>query len=299
MSERERKGFLVLSVLIGFIAIVPVLYSFYLRKGEQEAIVVINRSIVHKAVSLPEREERRYTGENTQIQRAKKEVQLFSFDPNNLPAEQWEQLGFTEKQVQVIQNYQAKGGRFRTKADVAKLYVVSEADFERIAPYISLPDMLPAREKVVSAEKTADRTDRRIETLRIDLATADTLSLQRMQGIGPVLASRIVKFREALGGFHSLAQVKEVYGISAEQYAKMEPSLILGDNPVQKLPVNALTEETLAQHPYISWKEARHIVRYREQHGAFTALTDLEKMHALDEEFIRKIGPYLDFVTRD
>src|SRR5690606_39584975 len=77
--------------------------------------------------------------------------ELFPFDPNDLSEAKWKMLGFTEKQIRVIKNYESKGGQFRTKADVAKLYVVSAEHFERLAPYSRLPETIPASPRVADS----------------------------------------------------------------------------------------------------------------------------------------------------
>src|SRR5699024_5919816 len=87
----------------------------------------------------------------------REEPELFSFDPNNLPIEKWKALGFSEKQAQTIKNYEMKGGRFRTKADVAKLYVVSDEDFTRLAPYITLPEKVSVPSNVYSSDKASKK----------------------------------------------------------------------------------------------------------------------------------------------
>lgn len=296
MSENERRGFLVLSILIGLIGIVPFLYSVYTKQTVVEE-VLISRIVAEELETLApysaaKRSDQIIAGESAVGIRTAEE--LFPFDPNNLSEAKWKMLGFTEKQIRVIKNYESKGGQFRTKADVAKLYVVSAEHFERLAPYIRLPETIPASPRVAESWVKGRTTTEKVK-LHIDLSIADTAALQQIWGIGSVLASRILKFREALGGFHQLEQVKEVYGISDEQFEKMQPLLFLGDKPLKKIAVNQLTAAQLAQHPYISHKEAMHIVSYREQHGAFTSETDLTKLYALTDDFLRKIAPYLDF----
>lgn len=285
-----------LSILIGLLGIVPFLYSIYTKRTVGEE-VLISRIVAEELETLPPYSAVKRSGplvEGESATRIRTAEELFPFDPNDLSEAKWKRLGFTEKQIQVIKNYESKGGQFRTKTDVAKLYVVSAEHFERLAPYIRLPETKPASPRIAESSVT-ERTTTEKAKLYIDLSMADTTALQQIWGIGPVLASRIIKFREALGGFHQLEQVKEVYGISEEQFEKMQPLLFLGDHPLKKITINQLTAAQLAQHPYISHKEAMHIVRYREQHGAFTSETDLTKLYALTDDFLRKIAPYLDF----
>ncbi|MBD1425994.1 helix-hairpin-helix domain-containing protein [Sphingobacterium arenae] len=288
MSENERRGFLMFSILIGLIGVAPLVYGFYVKHTADDKLLVFS-TIEAELKTFESKPEEIYD-----VHKVAKES-LFPFDPNNLPVEKWKMLGFTEKQIQVIKNYELKGGSFRIKADVAKLYVVSDEDFKRIAPYITLPETVsPLPSKVVFSSKESKKPFAK-KVIVVDLAIADTAALQEIHGIGPVLASRIVKFRDALGGFHRIDQVREVYGISEEQFERMESSLALDAPTVKKWAINQLPIEELAQHPYISRKEATHIVRYREQHGAFASLTDLEKVYALNADFLRKIAFYLDF----
>src|SRR5690606_7315930 len=129
----------------------------------------------------------------------------------------------------------------------------------------------------------------------VDINKADTVAFKRLKGIGSVYAARIVKFREALGGFHHVGQIKEVYGISDELFQAIHESLILEEKNIRQLEVNRLEVEELAKHPYISKKEASLIVNYRMQHGVFQSIEDLKNIYALSDDFLRKIAPYLRF----
>lgn len=129
----------------------------------------------------------------------------------------------------------------------------------------------------------------------IDLETADSASLEKLPGIGPVLSVRIVKYRDRLGGFHNKVQLKEVYGLTDSVFEKIGPYLTLNSSAVQKIEINRAGETQLAKHPYIQWKLARQFVRYREQHGLFQSANDLYGLWTIDTEKIKKLIPYLLF----
>lgn len=65
------------------------------------------------------------------------------------------------------------------------------------------------------------------ELLNINTATED--EFQELKGIGPVLAKRIVEYREANGGFARLEDLKQVAGIGEQTFAKLENQITLGD----------------------------------------------------------------------
>jgi competence protein ComEA len=127
-----------------------------------------------------------------------KSPELFAFNPNNLSEEDWKRLGFSDKQIHVIKNYENKGGRFRTKADVKKMYSISGAEFALIGPYIQLPDeLLPDSSLRKTPYKKYERP-----VVVVDIGTADTLELLKIPAIGPSFSRRIANYREKLGGFY-------------------------------------------------------------------------------------------------
>jgi len=308
LTENERKGFLVLLLLIGLMALAPSGYRMFLKKDIGELMVDIS------FLDNDPAEDRVYAAneaflEKTDAVTTPKRT-LFPFNPNNLPVDKWRALGFSDRQIRVIKNYESKGGRFRKKEDVAKIYSVSARDFERIEPYLrfdappgpgkktSPAPIVPKNTDKIMAETVPGRPERTAPiAVMVEINSADTTAFKVLKGIGSTYAARIVKFREALGGFHRIEQIKEVYGISDDLFQSIRPNLTLPeDGPsLAKRPVNKLTAAELAKHPYISRKEARLIVNYRSQHGHFRSMADLKKIYALGEGFLEKIEPYLAF----
>ena len=128
----------------------------------------------------------------------------------------------------------------------------------------------------------------------IELNSADTIALQQIKGIGSKLSARIINYRNKLGGFYSLNQVFEVYGLDSniiienkEHFSKLNVTLIK--------PINLDTSsiKTLIKHPYIDYKMAKVIFNYKQQHGNYKTINDLRKIHLLTEKDIEKIKPYL------
>lgn len=125
----------------------------------------------------------------------------------------------------------------------------------------------------------------------MDLNLADSTDLVTLKGIGKTFASRIIKYRTALGGFHSLDQLNEIYGLKPETIAQIRPYLKI-KTPVSKIKINEVAE---LKHPYLRSYQAKAILAYRKQHGEFKNLEDLKNIDALDEETLAKLLPYLQF----
>ncbi|MEK7256097.1 MAG: helix-hairpin-helix domain-containing protein, partial [Bacteroidota bacterium] len=117
----------------------------------------------------------------------------------------------------------------------------------------------------------------------------------KLKGIGTFYAKRIVNFREKLGGFYSIQQVGETFGLPDSTFQKIQP--LLQASPVfRKIKVNAATLEELKSHPYFSNFQATVLFNYRQQHGNFTNLESLKKIAAAfkDSDWER-LEPYLSF----
>jgi competence protein ComEA len=231
----------------------------------------------------------------------------FPFDPNTIGREEWLALGFKERQVDGIERYMAKGGRFRTKGDVAKLYGLRPGQYERLMPYIQLPDSLPRkkwdgerkpwkssypdRPRTWEDKARTERPERRL----VEVNTADSLALVALPGIGPSFAKGILAYRKRLGGYHSLEQLAEVYVLKDKPDAleRIRTLLVVDTLMVQRIAINRCTVEELAEHPYARWKLAKPLIAYRAQHGPFKQVEDIRGCVLIDAEAFRKLAPYL------
>lgn len=126
----------------------------------------------------------------------------------------------------------------------------------------------------------------------IDINKADTTVFISLPGIGSRLASRIVNYREKLGGFISVEQVGETFGLPDSTFEKIKPWLTVSSTAVQKININRATPEQL-KTPYINFNLANIIYQYRLQHGLYKSLADLKKIMLIDEVLFNKITPYL------
>lgn len=223
---------------------------------------------------------------------------VFRFDPNTATVEQWRALGLSAASATRIAHYREKGGKFRVKADLLKIYGIDSAFYRRVFAYIALPENKTATDgKQNFWDKHPDES---IESpfkkniARFDINAADTAQLKSVYGVGEKLSQRILKYRDALGGFVTLEQLKEIYGLDTAVVARLKTKcVVLPDFRPDRININQADEKRLAAHPYLKSGAARIIVAYRFQHGEFTSLDDLRKIQGLDPKIIDKIAPYL------
>lgn len=223
-------------------------------------------------------------------------IALSHFDPNQLTEEALLKMGLPKRVAANWSNYLHAGGRFAVVEDIRKVYGLSEADFQRLKPFVQFLDPVAEWEtrELVPEATLPSSYEENTTALVVDINQASVAEWQRLYGIGPAYSRRIVKFRDKLGGFHSVGQVAETYGLPDSVFQSI--LLQLRPSPLfRKLAINQLTVEGLAAHPYLRFQDARLIVNYREEHGAFNTIEDLDALYGLSEETKDKMKPYWDF----
>lgn len=223
---------------------------------------------------------------------------LFKFDPNTLDSAGWVALGFSPKQSAAILKYRTAGAVFRKPEDVKKLFVVDNEKYEELRHFIeieAIPEKLTKKEFI--EKKTFDKPKwekPKYEAVFVELNSADSAQLVQVRGIGPFFAKVILEHREKLGGYRSKDQVLEVYGMDSTKFARIENQLTVDSIAITKIDINSATFKELLKHPYINYNQTKAIVNYREQHGSFKSIEDLQKIHLVKGETYRKIAPYLE-----
>lgn len=223
---------------------------------------------------------------------------LSAFDPNTADSTLLLSLGLQPWQVRSIYRYRAKGGIYRQPSDFARLYGLTVKQYKELLPYIHISDEYkPAAE--VYGRTDAVRSGR--DTLRypvklqpgqyVVLDDADTASLRKVPGIGRYYASRIVRYRNDLGGYVSVAQLSEIEGIPE---AALSYFRVTG-GAVRKLNLNRLTLNELKHHPYINFYQARRIIDYRRLKGPLHSIDDLRLLKDFSQRDIERLRPYVEF----
>ena len=128
----------------------------------------------------------------------------------------------------------------------------------------------------------------------LDINQADSSAWCRLPGIGIKLASRIIHFRDKLGGFYEVDQLRETFGLPDSTFQKIRPYLHAGSTDLQKINLNTAGQEILRAHPYIRWKLAKGIVQYREQHGGFKSVEELQQLAQIDLEKYKMLKHYME-----
>lgn len=311
-TKSERRGVAVLLILCTGVFIAPYFYA-----GTLPEIPKLSNQELAVNVAYSYSLQRKSFIKNRHNHRDKRKVRHFIFDPNQVSQEELLELGVSAKVASIWQKYLNKGGSFRKTEDVQRIYGVSERLYEELKPYIqiqkkqshftyedakpdferknwgdrSFPEVTNNPKNFGSERSFPPRTRRPCEPL--DINQSDTSAWDRLPGIGRVLAARITKYREKLGGFYRIEQIAETYGLPDSVFQKIRPCLQLTGQVSKYLSLNQATFAELNAHPYIDFRTAKAILAYRDQHGKFSSVEELKEVKALPEGEFEKLLPYL------
>ena len=301
-SKRERTGTIItMIVVVAALFLIPKIFHPPVTKIDRTALIkqiaelkiTVDSSNSYKSYSRDNNENIDfYQPKNTFTKEIKGE--LFEFDPNTLSVDGWKRLGVRDRTIQTIQKFISKGYKFRQPRDIAKIYGIRQDQSARLIPYIRIAASIT--ETHIDEAKpnfVNPYVSKKSAPVIIDINEADSSALVELPGIGNKLASRIINFRNKLGGFVSVAQVGETYGLPDSTFQLIKKQLQCQHPTVNTININTADAKQLKAHPYMSWNIANAIVRYREQHGNYLSLADLQKIDIISTEFYQKINQYL------
>jgi len=224
------------------------------------------------------------------------ELNPFLFDPNGMPVSKWLELGLSAEQVQVIKNYEKKGGTFKTPEDLAKIYSISKEEFSILEPYIVIKgDFKKADEKKITQE---------IEPVFFDPNLIDKSEWLEM-GLREYLVNTIMNYRNKGGKFYKSEDLKNIYGMRNEEFDILEPFIkfsvdtsILANIPtdtilIVEIDINTADTLDLQQLKGIGPSFASRIVKYRELLSGYCRIDQLLEVYGMDETRYSGIKDYV------
>lgn len=292
-TKKERTGIIVLVICILSATCLPWFFTAVFENPDKKLTKQIHEDLLRLRVTTDSAELTR-TGHDGERDMAhydlpaeKGPVNFFEFDPNTLSADGWRKLGLRDRAIRIIQKYLSRGGKFREPADLKKIYGLSRELAARLIPYvrIHLPKPTYEKKEFVKFKKA--------EPSILDINSADSSALIALPGIGNKLARRIILFRDKLGGFYSVEQVKETYGLPDSTFQIIRGRLQVRAGTVKIININTADAKELGSHPYIGRNLANAIVRFREQHGPYSTIENLQEIVLITPEIFQKIVHYL------
>lgn len=224
------------------------------------------------------------------------EIQAHIFDPNKVSSEELFAMHLPEKVISNLIRYREAGGVFRSSADLKKIYSLDDSLYNMIYDFVHIEktssqdtDQL-VQKRWVRNEANSFGTN---EAIRIELNAADSSDLVRIKGIGPFSARTIIRYRSLLGGYNTLSQLKEVYGMDSSRYLLLQDAVYIDSSFIKTLDINAMSFGELLKHPYISKQQVTDLIHYRDYAKVIVSPDELKKFGIFDSASFAKIAPYI------
>lgn len=305
LTGEQWLGVGILAVLAG----VTLFLVHRFQPAEPEVVEVVNDSVLTQFTT--------YQAEQDSIRKAswKKKyprdtiaIRMQVFDPNTADSSTLVHLGLKKWQASNMLKYRAKGGRYRQAEDMKKLYGMTDSMYQALLPYIQI-DTMAVKQYRDSVRKSridttqSDSVPRYISPKRdtvLNLRTADTTELKLIRGIGSYRAKQIVRYRQQLGGFTHVEQLREIKALQPLLIDTLSADSLLAhfwldSIIVEPLSVNSIGVERLQRHPYLSFEQAKAIYELRRRKVRLSSIEALEQLDCFTPEELLRVAPYLSF----
>lgn len=303
LSAEQWLGVLLLILIAGSVFLL--LHRFQ-PKAVESVVVTTDSMRTTFAVYQAQQDSLRKAKWKKQYARDTIAICMQQFDPNTADSSTLVHLGLKPWQASNMLKYRAKGGRYRKTEDLKRLYGMTDSTYLALLPYVVI-DTLAIDRWRDSVRMAADSVPRYVSHKRdtiLNLRTADTTELKMIKGIGSYRAKQIIRYRERLGGFVSVEQLREVKALQPLLTDSLSADTLLSHfflDSVHIVPlrVNSMHVERLQRHPYLSFEQARAIYELRRRKIQLKHMDQLRTLDCLTEQDIQRLRPYLSFEQRE
>ncbi len=294
-SKRERTGIVSLLLIIFILIVIGKLIPRFILSDKPD-------------FSKWEAEVNYYLANTKKQVSEEKPLHRVVFNPNEVDSACLADMGVPSRVRHNWLKYIEKGGRFREKEGVKKIFGMTPNLFEQLDSFMVIPKAGITEVKSVrnvfgvksGPEVKRDTNFRQTYSKSkknyvgvLELNSADSVHLLEIPGIGPVFASRIIRYRNLLGGYFSVSQLREVYGMREENFAAAAQYLTADASSLKTFNINFSTVKELGRHPYVGFITARKIFNLRDKIGKFLSPRDLSAVVASDS--LKRLIPYVKF----
>lgn len=222
---------------------------------------------------------------------------IYPFNPNFISDYKGYKLGMSVSEIDRLLAFRKQNKYVNSPEEFQAVTKVSDSLLNAISPYFKFPDWVKNKKEFREYKKYPNAAFAKKEKIVIiDINQATQEDLIKIYGIGEAISLRILKFKENLGGFVSMEQMKDVWGLSPEVIENLNSHFKVSALPdVKKVDINNASIKELSQFPYFNYQIARQIVTFRSMNGDFKNVDDLTKIKGLSIEKANIIALYLDF----
>lgn len=222
---------------------------------------------------------------------------IYPFNPNFITDYKGYKLGMSVAEIDRLLAFRKQNKYVNSAQEFQAVTKVSDSLLNAISPYFKFPDWVNNKKEFVDYKKydnTAFAKKEKVVLIDINQATQE--DLVKIYGIGEAISLRILKFKESLGGFVSMEQMKDVWGLSPEVIENLNTHFKVSSSAsVKKIDINNASIKELSLFPYFKYPISKNIVTFRSMNGDIKNSEDLTKINGLSIEKAKIIALYLNF----
>ncbi len=230
--------------------------------------------------------------DSLKFQSSKKVPVIYPFNPNFITDFKGYKLGMSVAEIDRLLAYRKQNKFVNSAEEFQAVTKVSDSLLNVISPYFKFPDWV--KNKKVFPVNSVAKFEKKEKVLILDINEATKEDLMKIYGIGDKISDRILVQREKLGGFVSMEQMNDVWGLSPEVVDELNKKFVVKSaSQIKKVPINIASVKELAQFPYFRYPLAKDIVVYRSMNGDIK-MEDLPKIKGFPVDKIKIIALYLE-----
>ena len=225
---------------------------------------------------------------------------IYLFNPNFISDYKGYKLGMSVQEIDRLLAFRKENKYVNSAKEFQNVTKVSDSLLNVMAPYFKFPDWVNNKKQNTKFKEYTSYQNqafaKKEKIIFIDINEATKEDLVKIYGIGDAISIRILKQKELLGGFVSMEQMKEVWGLSPEVIENLNTHFkVLVLPRFKKIEINNASLKELSQFHYFRYSLAKEIVTYRSMNGNIKNIEDLTKIKGFPVDKANLIGLYLDF----
>ncbi|MFV8352782.1 ComEA family DNA-binding protein [Flavobacterium sp. XS2P14] len=282
-TREQRSG---IFILFGIIIMLQIIYFFAPFYSEPK--------------DNPEKQ--KWLSLQSQVDALKKDAngetnKMYLYNPNFITDYKGYKLGMSISEIDRLFAFRKENKYVNSAKEFQNVTKVSDSLLNVMAPYFKFPDWVNQKNAPRQYKKYSNPAFAKKENIvLIDINKATKEDLVKIYGIGDAISLRILKQKELLGGFVSMEQMNDVWGLSPQVIENLNTHFKVSVLPdFKKIDINNASLKELTQFYYFRYALAKQIVTYRSMKGKINNIEDLTKIKGFPVDKANLIGLYLDF----
>ncbi|WP_299837515.1 helix-hairpin-helix domain-containing protein [uncultured Tenacibaculum sp.] len=229
-------------------------------------------------------------------EKIKKQNKVFPFNPNFISDYKGERLGMSLEEIDRLHKFREQNKFVNSTEEFQEVTKVSDSLLNIISPYFKFPDWV--KKKVPKKQNKSQL--QKSEQISIIIASTNDINKANLKdfitvnGVGEVIAERIIKYRSKLKGFTFKDQLYEVWGLDKGLAREILQNFEIKDKPkIQKINVNTASFKEILNLPYIDYELCKKIFDYRDEVAELQNIEELRNIKDFPQKKYQRIVLYL------